>query len=142
MKRIIFFLVTLALLLSLAGCRTETNVPSGTYYAQSVEFTTDDGQTITRTPYLGINEEDRSFFLGMDVLMSYAEIGTYQVKNNQLIAETQSTTLVFEIKDSRMLVLVDDGGCRFNIPPINTAFICFFYYPVLLIVFPLIDDII
>lgn len=33
------------------------------------------------------------------------------------------STFVFEIKDPKTLILVDDGGWRTNIPPIHTAFV-------------------
>lgn len=119
MKR---FLVGLILLLMLSGCRSEAMVSSGTYYAQRMECNFE-GQTLTIRPYLGINAEDQSFYLSSSAFMSSAETGTYQIKNSKLIAETQNTTLVFEIKDPKTLILVDDGGWRTNIPPINTAFV-------------------
>lgn len=122
MKRIIFLFVFPVILLIFSGCGSAASVSSGMYYAQSMEFSSD-GQTITIAPYLGINEEDQSFCLGSSIYHSSAETGTYHIKNNRLIAETGNTTLVFEIKDSGTLVLVDDGGYRINIPPIHTEFV-------------------
>ena len=122
MKRVISFSVCLILLLVFSGCRSAAVVSPGIYTADGIEYTSG-SQTITLTPYLGIDAEDQSFWLGPDPLMSNAETGTYQIKSSKLIAETQNTTLVFEIKDSGTLVLVDDGGRRINMPPLDTTFV-------------------
>ena len=53
------------------------------------------------TPYFWINTENNEFQFGAGAVISYAEYGTYEVKNGVIIAASQTTTFRFEIKDAK-----------------------------------------
>ena len=75
------------------------------------------------TPYLRINAEDNTFSLGQGAIVSYAERGSFEIQNGKVVATSQSATYIFEIKDSKTLILVDSGANEFFKLPENVAFI-------------------
>ena len=119
MKR--FFILTFCLLFLLAfvGCNSsesEEKLISGTYY-MSGDF--DEGLT----PYVSLSLEDGAFAMGTGSIVSLQAQGSFSVEGNSLVATTQISTFVFEIKDSKTLILIDSGDNEFFQLKENTEFI-------------------
>ena len=119
MKR--FFILTFFLLFLLAfvGCnssKSEEKLISGTYY-MSGDF--DEGLT----PYVSLSLEDGGFAMGAGSIVSLQAQGSFSVEGNSLVATTQISTFVFEIKDSKTLILIDSGDNEFFQLKENTEFI-------------------
>ena len=108
MKRIVCIITIMAFLLLFTGCDKTSNLASGYYFAAG-DY---------KSPYVQLDAEEREFTLCEGLLVSYAEIGTYRIRDGKLIASTQNTTFQFEIKDANTLELVkikDDGFSHFTI---------------------------
>ena len=75
------------------------------------------------TPYLSLNGDDHTFYLGAGELVSAAAYGTYEVKDSRLIAKSQVGTYVFEIMDSGSVVLIENGDNHFLQLPTYTEFV-------------------
>ncbi len=117
MKRMTRYFICLLVLLSFAGCNTDTNpVLSGNYYAVG------DYEEML-TPYLWIDTNKKEFSLGAGSIVSYAEHGTYEIEDGRIIATSQSTTFEFEIKDKNTLALIDNGNNDYFKIPVNTQFV-------------------
>ena len=119
MKR--FFILTFCLLflLTFVGCnssKSEEKLISGTYY-MSGDF--DEGLT----PYVSLSLEDGGFAMGAGSIVSLQAQGSFGVEGNSLVATTQISTFVFEIKDSKTLILIDSGDNEFFQLKENTEFI-------------------
>lgn len=119
MKR--FFILTFCLLFLLAfvGCnssKSEEKLISGTYYMQG-DF--DEGLT----PYVSLSLEDGGFAMGAGSTVSFQAQGSFSIEGNSLVATTQISTFVFEIKDSKTLILIDNGDNEFFQLKENTEFI-------------------
>lgn len=101
------------------GCNSENRAPelySGHYYAIG-EYKSG------LTPYVLIDTDNKDFSICEGHLVSYAEIGTYEIRDGKLTATTQTTTFTFEIKDAKTLVLVQIGEDLFTLLPIGTQFV-------------------
>ena len=119
MKR--FFILTFCLLflLTFVGCnssKSEEKLISGTYY-MSGDF--DEGLT----PYVSLSLEDGGFAMGAGSIVSLQAQGSFSVEGNSLVATTQISTFVFEIKDLKTLILIDSGDNEFFQLKENTEFI-------------------
>lgn len=103
---IVLFSICLSIFLVLVGCNTnpsnDVDLLSGTYFK-------DGAYAEVETPYLHLDFENNSFRFGQSMVMSYAEGGTFKIEAGKLIAESQSATFVFEIKNAKTLVLIDSG---------------------------------
>ena len=101
MKRFFAFSMCLILASILTGCNS-INLESGYYYkiGNYGEYT---------TPYVELNFDDNSFAFGEGSILSYAERGNFAIIGERIIATTQNTTFVFEIKDSSSIILIDCG---------------------------------
>lgn len=75
------------------------------------------------TPYFWINAENNEFRFGAGAIVSYQEYGTYKVENGVIIAASQTTTFRLAIKNSKTLVLIDNGDNDYFTIPINTQFV-------------------
>ena len=75
------------------------------------------------TPYLSLNFEDHTFYMGAGAVVSYAERGSFVVKDNEITATSQSTVFVFEIKDKNTLILVDNGDNEYFKMPENSEYV-------------------
>lgn len=118
-KKIVVLAISILLLTIMFGCVTadeEIVLSSGGYYAVG------DYETYM-TPYLQLNIEEETFFMGAGAVISYAEHGSFEIKNGRLIATSQSTTFIFEIKDGHTLVLTDNGANEYFQVPKNTVFV-------------------
>ena len=102
MKKFTIILLALSLLFGSVGCNC-ISLKSGYYYVDSEyeEFA---------TPYVRLNFDDNSFAFGEGTILSYAERGSFQIKGERITAATQSTTFIFEIKDSSSVALIDCGS--------------------------------
>ena len=119
MKRIAVLGLCIAMLLAFVGCgsgKTEGNLKSGNYYmvGDYEEYL---------TPYIWLDTEENTFSLGEGHILSYAEIGTFEIEGNKLIATSQSTTYIFEIKNESTLVLIDNGADKGLVLPNNSEFL-------------------
>ena len=119
MKHISFVAVCLAFLLVIPGCapnRLDSALTPGNYYAVG-----DYEENLT--PYLFLNTDDQSFILGAGSIISYAEIGSFKIKDGKLIAKSQTTTFVFKVKNPKTLILIDNGDNDYFKLPENTEFV-------------------
>lgn len=119
MKRIISLAICLALFLSFPGCgtdRSDIKLTSGNYYLVG-------DYEEHMTPCLWLDMDENTFALGAGVAVSYAEHGSFEINDGKLTATSQSTTFVFEIKDSQTLVLIDSGDKEFLQLPENAEFV-------------------
>ena len=120
MKRLFCLLLIGIVLISLTACQKTPSDPcglhSGTYYMVG-KFEE------MMIPYLYLNFDDYTFSMGAGALVSYAEIGSFVVKENKITATSQSTVFVFEIKDTNTLILVDNGDNEYFKMPENAKYI-------------------
>ena len=100
----------------IAKKENQTQVKRGSYYAVG------DYEEMM-TPYLSLNGDDHTFYLGAGELVSAAAYGTYEVKDSRLIAKSQVGTYVFEIMDSGSVVLIENGDNHFLQLPTYTEFV-------------------
>ena len=100
----------------IAKKENQTQVKQGSYYAVG------DYEEMM-TPYLSLNGDDHTFYLGAGELVSAAAYGTYEVKDSRLIAKSQVGTYVFEIMDSGSVVLIENGDNHFLQLPTYTEFV-------------------
>lgn len=119
MKKNLCIMICFVFMISCVGCNSNSGsvaLISGSFYAHG------DYEEMM-TPYLDLNTEERTFIMGPGALVSYAEYGTYRVRDGKIIATSQNTSFVFEIKNSKTLVLIDNGdNDYFKIPP-ETVFL-------------------
>ena len=102
---------------SFIGCNSDTTpVLSGNYYAVG------DYEEML-TPYLSLDTNNSAFRFGAGSVVSYQEYGSYEILDGKIIATSQSTTFIFEIKDKNTLILIDNGDNGFFKIPINTQFV-------------------
>lgn len=120
MKKIIVAFFSVIVAVSFVACRNAQSdpceLPSGTYYMVG-EFEE------MLTPYLHLNFDDYTFSMGAGGVVSYAEIGSFVVKENKITATSQSTVFVFEIKDNNTLILVDNGDNEYFKMPNNSEYV-------------------
>ena len=105
MRRIICCLICIIVALSFVGCNsgeTKEKLTSGTYYM-------DGDFEKGLTPYVSLALDDHTFRMGAGSLVSFQAYGSFEINGSKLIATSQFTTFIFEIKDSETLVLVDNG---------------------------------
>ncbi len=118
MKRMVVSVLCVVLLFSLLGCGSDDMEFDSTdrpYYMVG-----DSEKSLT--PCLWLYPDDQTFYFGAGSF-SYAEHGTYEIKDNQLIVTSQTTTFVFDIIDENTLVLVDNGDNAFFKPPKGAEFV-------------------
>ena len=100
MKKVVVAFLTMIIAVSFVACQNTQSdpceLPSGRYYMVG-EFEE------MMTPYLHLNFDDYTFSMGAGALVSYAENGSFVVKENKITATSQSTVFVFEIKDNNSL---------------------------------------
>lgn len=120
MKRAAVLFLAMVIVIGLTACQKTPSNPcdlsSGTYCMVG-EFEE------MMTPYLYLNFDDYTFSMGAGLLGSYAEIGSFVVEENKIIATSQSTAFVFEIKDKNALVLVDNGDDEYFKMPEKAEFV-------------------
>lgn len=119
MKRMICITICLIILSACVGCSSNgdrVTLTSGNYYA-------DGDYEEMMTPYLWLDTEEHTFSMGAGSVISYAENGTYQVEDGKIVATSQSTTFVFEIKNSKTLILIDNGDNDYFKIPLGTEFV-------------------
>lgn len=119
MKRIICISVSLIVLLVCVGCSSNSDtiaLSSGIYYAEG-----DYEEELT--PYVSLSLKDGGFAMGAGSIVSFQVQGSFSVEGNSLVATTQISTFVFEIKDSKTLILIDNGDNEFFQLKENTEFI-------------------
>lgn len=120
MKKIVSLCMCFLLALTFFGCKqdeiNEIDLSEGTYYM------TGDFEDLM-IPYMSLNFEDNSFAFGAGQLVSFAENGSFTVKDGMLIATSQTTKYIFRIKDSKTLVLLDNGNNEFFSMPENAEFV-------------------
>ncbi len=113
MKKAIALILLVIVCICLVSCKNSVSDPSdlasGTYYARG------DYQEFM-VPYVQLNFEDYSFSMGMGTILSYAEIGTFTVKDHRLTATTQNGKSVFEIKNDGTLVLIEVAVPDWDLP--------------------------
>lgn len=147
MKKQFVFVICLILLMTFAGCGTDTAsddtavsrptttaiagssdmLRSGTYFsAKEIEalHPTD----FQLQPYVGIHMEDHTFSAGASLLTSYAERGTFEIQDGQLIATVHSNLkYVFDIKNEVTLIVRGEGpfglpnGSELALDPASTV---------------------
>ena len=118
MKRFLCCFICIVLMISFGGCNSDNNtsILSGSYYAVG------DYEEML-TPYLWLDTNENKFSLGAGSVVSHAERGSYEIADGKMIATSQSTTFVFEIRDEDTLVLIDNGANEYFKIPINTQFV-------------------
>ncbi|MBQ9106621.1 MAG: hypothetical protein IJY56_01875 [Clostridia bacterium] len=105
MKKLALCLVCLIILCATA-CKADNSHPdlrSGTYY-MSGYF-----ESGSR-PYITLSLEDDTFRMGEGQILSFSEFGSFEIAENNLIVKARFTTFTFEIKDSKTLILIDNGN--------------------------------
>jgi hypothetical protein len=113
MKKAIAFILLAIVCICHVSCKNSVSDPSdlssGIYYASGnyEEF---------MVPYLLLDFEDYSFSMSMGAIVSYAEHGTFTVKDNRLTATTQNGKSVFEIKNNSTLVLIEEDIFAWELP--------------------------
>ena len=108
MKRSFCIGLCLIFLLLLAGCshaNAEPPLRSGFYYEVG-------DYEKALTPYATIDTETKSFSYCQGIVISYAEQGTYEIKDGILSATTQGDSYRFTIVDENTLKRLD-GGTEF-----------------------------
>jgi len=118
MKRFLLMILCLAVLL-LTACgsgNSESGLKTGNY------FMVGDYEELL-APYLWLDMREKTFALGESSIISYAEGGTFETEGNKLIATSQSTTYIFEIKNESTLVLIDNGADKGLVLPNNSEFV-------------------
>lgn len=122
MKRIISIYVCLFVVFVFCACGNngEVELRTGGYYAED-NYLKGEFEEIME-PRIYINIEKKTFSYSTSPFVSYVEHGTYKIKDNKLIATTQTATYEFEIKDSSTLVFVGNGSEDPKIP-IGTRFV-------------------
>lgn len=119
MKRLLSLILCFILLISFSGCNSNKELlKTGIFYTDG-EFLVSD--IMEFEPYIIINE-DKTFSLGMDTMLSFAEYGTYEIQDNKLIATSHSGFYEFEIKDNETLILVAISSDVLQIP-LNKQFV-------------------
>ena len=123
MKRVILFITCAFFLFAAAGCLANNSddtlsydtLSSGMYYivGNYEEYW---------TPYVYVNTEDNTFRLGEGSMFSYALPGSFEIVDGKIVTTSDNMTFVFEIKDSKTLILVDRGDNPFNLPE-NSKFV-------------------
>ena len=119
MKHIICCLICLVVALSFVGCnsiKAEEDLISGTYYMAG------DFEEGLR-PYVWISVEDKEFSMGAGSVVSFAANGSFAIKENTLIADTQIAKFVFKITNSKTLVLIDNGDNEYFQMAENSQFV-------------------
>lgn len=119
MNRMLCIVVCLITVLFCVGCNSNndsTDLMSGNYYVQG------DYEEML-TPYLWLNTEDYTFSMSRGSILSYADNGTYKVSEGKIIATSQSTTFVFEIKNSKTLILTYNGDDGYFKIPLQSEFV-------------------
>ena len=86
-----------------SGPGKPVEIRSGTYFLKSE-------LAKNMTPYLYLNLETDSARLSGSIAMSYAETGSFTVKDNRIQVETELTTYEFRIQDENTLILTDCTG--------------------------------
>lgn len=121
MKRTITIFVCFLAVLALAACGNdnESSIRTGSYNADN--YLKGDFEEMME-PRIYINTEKKTFSYSTSPFVSYVEHGTYKIKNNKLIATTQTATYEFEIKSGSTLVFVGNGSEDPKIP-IGTSFV-------------------
>ena len=112
-------MICLIVLFACVGCSSNSNnvtLTSGNYYAEG-DF--EEGLT----PYVSLSLDDNTFRIGAGSLVSFQAYGSFETNGSKLIATSQITTFVFEIKDSKTLVLVDNGDNEYFQLAENTEFV-------------------
>lgn len=109
MKRLLasFFCLTALLLLSACQQNDDTNLISGTYYAVN-DTTVSSVGDFAPTPYLWFDTAEKKFAYGLDKEVSYAETGSYTVKDGVVIATSNDKEYRIEILDDKTLAML--GG--------------------------------
>ncbi len=96
------FIFCFILLFILAGCVSNPKtLEQGTYYCTNVPDKS--------TQYIHINLTDSTFYIGGDTFSSYREQGTIKVENGKLFASSEASTYVFEIKNNKTLILIENA---------------------------------
>ena len=120
MKKLSLLFLIIIVAIGFVACRNTHSdpceLPSGTYYMVG-EFEE------MMIPYLYLNFDNYAFSMGAGALVSYAENGSFVVKGNKITATSQSTVFVFEIKDKKTLILVDNGDNEYFKMPINSEYV-------------------
>ena len=118
MKRLLCCVVCIVLIFSFIGCNSDSNnsVLSGNYYAVG------DYEEML-TPYLWLDTNENKFSLGAGSVVSYAENGSYDIVDGNIIATSQSARVEFEIQDKSTLVLTDNADNDYFKIPTNTQFV-------------------
>lgn len=119
MKRIAVLALCIAMLLVFAACgsgNSESGQKTGNY------FMVGDYEELL-APYLWLDMREKTFALGESSIISYAEVGAFETEGNKLIATSQSTTYIFEIKNESTLVLIDNGADKGLVLPNNSEFV-------------------
>ncbi len=123
MKRFLTGIFCLAALLLLAACQQndDTNLISGTYYAvndTTVSFVGD----FDPTPYLWFDTAEKKFAYGLDKEASYAETGSYTVKDGVIIATSNDNEYHIEIVDDKTLAMLGSEDAEH---PTRTEFVLY-----------------
>lgn len=119
MKQYTYILVCIFLIFAIVGCSSNNDtitLASGNYYIVG-------DYEEHMTPYLWIDAEEHTFSLGAGSIISYAERGSFEINEGKLVATSQSTTFVFEIKDNKTLILIDSGDDEYFKLPSNSEFV-------------------
>ncbi|MBQ7380017.1 MAG: hypothetical protein IJW70_10130 [Clostridia bacterium] len=113
MKKAIPLILLVVVCICLVSCKNSVSNPcdlaSGTYYASG------DYQEFM-VPYLQLDFEDYSFSMGMGAIISYAEHGTFTVKDNRLTTTTPNGKAVFEIQNDSTLILIEENYSWWEFP--------------------------
>ena len=112
MKRFAYITVCVLLLAGMIGCHSNDStapIDSGVYYVVG-DYSESD------IPVLVLDTENNSFALKPFSKSGIGHYGSFEIKDQQLIATVLNCTFVFEIKDKHTLILTEEGDTSYDVP--------------------------
>ena len=111
-KRFALFTVCVLLLAGMTGCHSNDStapIGSGVYYVVG-----DFSEPVI--PLLILDMENRFFAFKPFSRSGYGHYGSFEIKDQQMIAAIGNWTFVFEIKDKHTLILTEEGDTSYDVP--------------------------
>ncbi len=115
MKKVACVFLCFLMLIFAVSCANNTAVEDGYYFAEG-------DYELGFTPFISLDINKKGFSMSSGLLSSFAEIGTYEIENGVLIANSQTAVYKFEIKDQNTIILTYNNNPEFFKNLINKKF--------------------